>query len=201
MSASLIEALIIGIIGIIVGGILLSIRHKLHDGLYSKKIFNLSIGIMLMCTVGGMISYSTSIQYEKNTIVRTQVAGSMEAKVGEPVPVRTLEFTVNHTGVAHTLSVKPVDPPVKSSFDAEILVSVIDPANNEVLSARQYFKPEYNNKKAAVKRWRFVDTTFIPQRFGKYTVQIAPITIGIPEVEIWILDPLKEDGKETFSWR
>ncbi|MEM9675241.1 MAG: hypothetical protein ACFB15_21025 [Cyclobacteriaceae bacterium] len=201
MSASLIEALMIGGIGIIFGGILLSIRHKLHEGLYSKKIFNLSIGIILMCIVGGLISYSTSIKYEKNTIVRTKVAGSMEAKVGEPVPVRTLEFTVNHTGVAHTLSVKPVDPPLKSSFDAEILVTVIDPAKNEVLSARQYFKPEYNNKKAAVKRWQFVDTTFIPQRFGKYTVQIAPITIGIPEVEIWILDPLKEDGQRTFSWR
>ncbi len=201
MSASLIEALIIGGIGIIAGGILLGVRHKLHDGLYSKKIFNLSVGFILIGVVGGIISYSTSIEYEKNTIIRSKVAGSMDVQEGDLAPIRTVEFTVNHTGVAHTLSVKPVDPLLKNSFDAEILVTVIDPANNEVLSDRQYFKPELGSGKSAVKRWRFVDTTFVPQRFGKYTVQIAPITIGIPEVEVWIRDPQKEDGRETFSWR
>ncbi|MEO0332794.1 MAG: hypothetical protein AAF223_14110, partial [Bacteroidota bacterium] len=182
--------------------ILLSVRHKLHDGLYSKKIFNLSIGIILMGVVGGLISYSTSIEYEKNTIVRTKVAGSLEAKEGDLAPIRTVEFTVNHTGVAHTISVKPVDPPLKNSFDAEVQVTIVDPANNQIFSARQFFEAKLSSvPKAAVKRWQFIDTTFTPQRFGKYTVQIAPITIGIPEVEVWILDPQKDDGERPFSWR
>lgn len=120
MSTSLIEALLVGSIGVIMGGILLSIRHKLHAGLYSKKLFNLSIGMILMGVVGGLLPYCASIGSEKNTVIRSKVAGSVGAVEGKAAPIRTLEFIVEHPDVAHQLSIRPVDPLIKNSFDAEI---------------------------------------------------------------------------------
>jgi len=203
MSTSLIEALLIGSIGVIIGGILLSIRHKLHYGLYSKKLFNLSIGMILMGVAGGLLSYYTAIGYEKNTIIKTKVEGSVGVTMGSAAPVRTLEFTVEHPGVVHELSVKPIDPIMENSFDAEIHLFIIDPADKQILSTQQHFVPyaETRSPQMRVKRWRHKDTTFVPQHLGKYSIQVVPITIGIPEIEVWIRDPQKRDGQRAFSWR
>lgn len=203
MSTSLIEALLIGSTGIVIGIILLSIRHKLHYELYSKKLFNLSIGMILMGVAGGLISYYTTIGYEKNTVIKTKVEGSVGVAMGSVAPVRTLEFTVEHPGVVHELSVKPIDPIMENSFDAEIHLFIINPADEQILSAQQHFVPyaETRSPQMRVKRWRHRDTTFVPQHPGEYTLQVVPVTVNIPEIEIWIRDPQKKDGQRAFSWR
>ena len=203
MSTSLIEALLIGSVGVMMGALLMHIRRKFYFRMYRKALANLSLGIMLMGIGGGVLSFYTSIEYERNTIIKTKVKGSEGVTVGTTAPVRILEFQVEHPDVEHKLSVKPIDPVFQHAFEADIYLEITNPADGKIFSAQQHFVPYVTTRspQMRIKRWRHMDTTFVPQDPGKYMLQVIPITVGIPEIEIWILDPRKKDGHRAFSWR
>jgi len=151
---------------------------------------------------GGFLSYYTSIEYEKSTIIKTKVKGSAGIKVGTTAPVRVLEFQVEHPDVTHKLTVKPIDPIFQHAFAADIYLEITNPAREKIFSVQQHFVPHASTRSPhRIKRWRQRDTTFVPKEPGKYTIHVIPVTVGIPEIEIWILDPLKKDGERAFSWR
>lgn len=203
MSTSLLEALLIGCIGVIIGAVLIHIRHKFYFGLYRKALTNLALGMMMLGTGGGFLSFYTSIGYEKNTIIKTKVEGTEGVKEGSAAPIRTLQFAVEHPGVAHILTVKPIKPVFRNAFEADVYLEISDPDRKKIFSAQPHFVPyaDTRSPKMSIKTWRHRDTTFVPEKPGKYTIQVIPVTVGIPEIDIWILDPLKKDGERAFSWR
>jgi len=152
---------------------------------------------------GGVLSYFSSIGYEKNTIIKAKVSGSEGIAVGATTPVRILKFQVENPGVTHEISVKPINPVFQNAFEADISLKIINPDGAQVFTTQQHFIPYADTRSphADIERWRYADTTFVPLNFGQYTLQVAPITVGIPEIEIWIRDPLKKDGGRAFSWR
>jgi len=203
MSTSLIEALLIGSLGIIIGLLLFSMRNKLYYGLYQKALTNLSLGIIIMGIGGGLLSYYTSIDYEKSTIIKAKLKGSEGITAGTTAPVRVLKFQVENPGVTHEITVKPINPLFQNAFEADIYLEIINPDGVQVFSTQQHFEAyeEGHSPHADIERWRHADTTFVPLNFGQYILQVVPITVGIPEIEIWIRDPLKKDGEREFSWR
>ncbi len=203
MGISLTEALLIGSIGIIIGLLLFSIRNKLYYGLYRKALTNLSLGIIIMGVGGGLLSYYTSIDYEKSTIIKAKLKGSEGITAGTMAPVRVLKFQVENPGVTHEITIKPVNPVFQNAFEVDIYLEIINPENEKIFATQQRFKPHADTRSphADIERWRHRDTTFVPLNYGQYTLKVIPITTGIPAIEIWIRDPLKKDGGRAFSWK
>lgn len=203
MSTSLLEALLIASIGLATAILLYILSRKSFFELYRRQLILLSFGMLIMGLGGGFISYYFSIDAEKNTIIKTKVLGSEDVAVGTEAPVRTLKFQIEHPNVEHNLTVKPINPMLENSFEADIYLEIRSPDEDIVMAAQKHFETytEANRTGSSVERWRHIDTTFVPKYAGEYTINVVPITIGIPSIEIWIMDPLKKDGSHSFTWR
>lgn len=115
---------------------------------------------------------------------------------GDPAPLRTVTFTVEHPNVEHELLVAPTARAFKTpTAPVNVMFALNDPNGETVLSERtQRFdvRPASRNSRAD---WDSHTYPFTPKTTGTYTLQITPLTVGIPRIHVHIKDPLKTDGK------
>lgn len=143
--------------------------------------------------LAGWWIYSTDQQMRRETLFEVMAEGSQGAKVGAPAPVRTLEFTVEHPGVGHTLMVSPSSYGASATGDAELSFRLLDPQGEEVVADQRVY-PVLSGTRGSKADWVAAYFPFTPGQTGKYTLLLTILTVDVPRVHVRVADPENTDG-------
>ena len=137
---------------------------------------------------------------ERTTLYEVVAEGSVGVKVGATAPVRNLHFNVEHPGTEHDLMVSPTSKLFQTPrFSVDVSFSLHGPAGEALIPKRtERFHVQGNG--AHKRDWEAKHFDFTPVAAGSHTLQVVPITVGIPGIHIRVEDPLKRDGKRAAGY-
>ncbi len=161
----------------------------------------IAVAFMVGGIVCGYGAFSIDYQMRITTLHEEMVQGSIEVQPGDPAPVRTVSFTVEHPGVPHELFVSPTSDLIQQAMGtAEVMVSLASPTGEMTLpETKEQFSVRAEARSARTD-WEGRTFHFTPTAAGKHTVRVTPLTIGIPKIQVRIKDPQKKDGQRMAGY-
>lgn len=135
------------------------------------------------------------------TLHEAMLAGTVGAAAGSPAPERTITFTVEHPGVRHELSLDPISDVFQTpESDVDISFSLHGPSGKAILPARTERFAVREASRGERANWYGETFSFIPSDAGLHTLQVKPLTTGIPRIHMRIEDPMKRDGERMSGY-
>lgn len=169
-----------------------SVRRKTRR----TALFLLALGAAL-----GYGAFAMDNRMRITTLYEVMVEGSVDAIPGTPAPLRTVLFTVERPGVAHKLFLSPTsERSYPATAAAEVSFSLHDPLGEALLSKRSERFAVRPGSRSARADWEGKTFSFTPVAAGPHTVQVMPLTTGIPRIQVRIVDPLKRDGERMLGY-
>jgi hypothetical protein len=152
-----------------------------------------------VCAVLGMLAgywiYASDQQMRRETLFEVMAQGSEGVQVGQPAPLRQLEFNVKHPGVGHTLMVSPSSYKVAApAGDVEISFRLLDPQGRELLQDQRTYEVRAGGR-GRKGDWQAAYFPFTPEQAGPHTLELVLLTVGIPQVHVRVVDPENTDGE------
>lgn len=149
----------------------------------------------------GYGAYAINNSVATTTLYEVTAEGSEGVELGAAAPVRNLQFEVEHPGAEHNLMISPRSKMFRSPSSAvEIAFSLHGPAGEVLIPERTEGFGVVGGGQRRKRDWEAKHFRFTPRAAGAHTLQLIPITIGIPTVHIHIEDPLKRDGKRAAGY-
>lgn len=144
--------------------------------------------------LGGWWIYSNDQQMRRETLFEVMAEGSEGVRAGDSAPVRRLEFTVEHSGVGHTLMVSPSSYDAASpSGNAELSFQLTDPEGHVLVKDQRVYGVRGASKGSRAD-WEAAYFDFLPTRAGKHTLELTLLTVDIPHIHVRVVDPENTDG-------
>lgn len=165
-----------------------------------RKVRWQSVILVLLGVVLGYAAFTITHRLARTTLYEVMAEGSIGVELGTSAPVRNLVFNVEHPGVEHVLMLCPKSKLFRSPWSAvEVLFSLHGPAGEALIPKRtERFRVEGNGPHKS--DWEAKRFDFTPAAAGSHTLQVIPITIGIPGIHIRVEDPLKRDGQRAAGY-
>jgi hypothetical protein len=150
--------------------------------------------------VMGFGAFTLNNRVARTTLYEVVTEGSVGVEPGTSAPVRNLVFNVEHPGVEHDLMISPTSKLFQTpSSEVEVAFSLHGPTEEVLIPERtEHFRVEGGGRRK--RDWEAKNFNFTPVVAGSHTLQVVPITIGIPSIHIHIEDPLKRDGKRAAGY-
>lgn len=185
-----------------IGGWVISYKHPAVTG-DSKMVRKVRIQSVILVLLGVVLGYGAFIinhRVARTTLYEVMAEGSIGVELGTSAPVRNLVFNVEHPGVEHELMVSPTSKLFQSpTSSVEVLFSLHGPAGEALIPKRtERFRVAGGGRNKS--DWEAKQFDFTPIAAGSHTLQVIPITIGIPRIHIRIEDPLKRDGQRMAGY-
>lgn len=165
-----------------------------------RKTRRAAIIFPLLGVVLGYVAFHMNNRMAVTTLYEVMVEGSVGMTPGAPAPVRSHLFNVEHPGVKHELLVAPVSKMFQAPTSGiEVSFSLAGPTGEALIPERtEAFAVERRSRRKT--EWEGKTFDFTPVAAGSHTLEVVPLTIGIPGIHVRVEDPLKRDGQRAAGY-